>query len=113
MCICPAGATGKHCETLYGICQTGVCGANGGCMDLADNSYKCVCKDGYTGPFCETFIDACQSAPCKNDGVCESQRTDYTCKCKSGAESFFRSICKIDFENLPGKVKLKLQVTRD
>ena len=99
MCICPAGATGKHCETLYGICQTGVCGANGGCMDLADNSYKCVCKDGYTGPFCETFIDACQSAPCKNDGVCESQRTDYTCKCKSGAESFFslfvRSTLKI------------------
>ena len=84
MCICPDGARGKNCEELYGICKTGVCGANGDCMDLADNSYKCVCKEGYTGPFCETKLDACEPHPCKNDGVCESRSSSYTCRCKPG-----------------------------
>ena len=89
MCICPDGARGKNCEELYGICKTGVCGTNGNCMDLADNSYKCVCKEGYTGPFCETKLDACEPHPCKNDGVCESRSSSYTCKCKPGKTRIF------------------------
>jgi hypothetical protein len=78
-CMCPAGFTGKVCETPIAILPVGCspgCQNNGFC-----NNNVCICPTGYSGTFCEIRDYCLPTNPCQNGGQCISNAISYQCDC--------------------------------
>lgn len=89
-CECPAGFTGRNCETSLSKCNNNGNGnpcENGGlCADTSDFSdYICECKNEYYGKNCTELL-ICTTLPCKNNGICHNWygNDGYCCECKNG-----------------------------
>ncbi|XP_014215868.1 protein crumbs [Copidosoma floridanum] len=90
-CSCPAGYTGKYCETNIDDCAPDAegklpCNNNGRCHDGV-NSFTCDCVGtGYTGPTCDEDINECDNQHL-NDcgyGTCNNTAGSYRCFCDPG-----------------------------
>ncbi|XP_048508165.1 basement membrane-specific heparan sulfate proteoglycan core protein isoform X9 [Athalia rosae] len=62
-CLCPAGYSGKHCNSLGQSCYQGACG-EGKCVDK-ENGFLCYCPLGKSGPNCE--VDTSVNHPAFHD----------------------------------------------
>ena len=73
-CVCPAGFTGKNCETEI-PCHSNPCQNMGTCENSVDFSdYVCECTSQYTGENCEIPIP-CEFDPCSEFAVsCENSQ---------------------------------------
>ncbi|XP_033733733.1 uncharacterized protein LOC117322896 [Pecten maximus] len=81
-CSCPAGFTGKTCDTDIDECASIPCANGGTCWNrIAD--FVCFCPPGFTGKQCQD-IDTCAVNPCQNFGTCVSSPAGYKCTCLSG-----------------------------
>ncbi|XP_013166449.1 PREDICTED: protein crumbs, partial [Papilio xuthus] len=100
-CQCPAGYTGRFCESDKDECSLmpKICN-NGVCVNVP-GSYQCYCKPGYTGDSCEQDIDECLSSPCKNGGTCHNLENNYECTCVDGFDGKDCSININECENNP------------
>ncbi|XP_013144200.1 PREDICTED: protein crumbs homolog 2-like [Papilio polytes] len=100
-CQCPAGYTGRFCESDKDECllMPKICN-NGVCVNVP-GSYQCYCKPGYTGDSCEQDIDECLSSPCKNGGTCQNLENNYECTCMDGFDGKDCSININECENNP------------
>ncbi|KPJ20311.1 Protein crumbs [Papilio machaon] len=100
-CQCPAGYTGRFCESDKDECSLmpKICN-NGVCVNVP-GSYQCYCKPGYTGDSCEQDIDECLSSPCKNGGTCQNLENNYECTCMDGFDGKDCSININECENNP------------
>ncbi|XP_035674026.1 neurogenic locus notch homolog protein 1-like isoform X1 [Branchiostoma floridae] len=59
-CLCDAGWSGVHCDTLIDSCDSNPCLSGGTCVDEEDG-YSCTCPPQTTGNNCETvhYTDKC------------------------------------------------------
>ncbi|XP_078603807.1 uncharacterized protein LOC144877653 [Branchiostoma floridae x Branchiostoma japonicum] len=59
-CMCDAGWSGTHCDTLIDSCDSNPCLSGGTCINER-NGYSCMCPPETTGNNCETVlhIDKC------------------------------------------------------
>ncbi|TSK38354.1 Protein jagged-1b [Bagarius yarrelli] len=84
-CVCLLGFTGKHCQTIVGMCDSAPCLHGGQCEAPKDlGSIICNCPPGYTGTYCETVLDPCHSNPCQRGAPCHSTESGYVCGCPEG-----------------------------
>ncbi|CAH1257312.1 NOTCH1 [Branchiostoma lanceolatum] len=54
-CLCDAGWTGPHCDTLTDSCSSNPCLSGGTCVD-EESGYSCTCPPQTTGNSCETVL---------------------------------------------------------
>uniref|UniRef100_A0A8C9TA92 Notch receptor 2 n=1 Tax=Scleropages formosus TaxID=113540 RepID=A0A8C9TA92_SCLFO len=80
-CSCPAGFTGRNCETPYVPCSPSPCVNGGTCRPTSDTTYWCHCLPGFNGTNCEINIDDCPDHRCQNGGTCMDGVNTYNCQC--------------------------------
>ncbi|XP_027017863.1 protein jagged-1b isoform X1 [Tachysurus fulvidraco] len=84
-CMCLPTFTGKHCQTIVGMCDSAPCLHGGQCEERKDEgTIVCNCPSGYTGTYCETILDPCNPNPCQKGVPCHSTESGYICACPEG-----------------------------
>ena len=88
-CYCPAGFTGKLCETDINECDSSPCFNDGVCMDQPQG-YICKCLPGYSGLQCQIEKSECEGDqnPCPERAMCQDLpgRGTTKCLCRAGYE---------------------------
>lgn len=86
-CYCPAGFTGKMCETDINECDSNPCYNGGVCTDQPQG-YTCKCPPGYFGLQCQLEKSECDEKvnPCPERAMCQDLpgRGTTKCLCRSG-----------------------------
>ncbi|XP_072174592.1 basement membrane-specific heparan sulfate proteoglycan core protein-like [Diadema setosum] len=61
-CTCAPGFTGRHCESVAGLCSVDQPCANGGSCQPVDGGYMCLCPLGFSGTSCQNVEQFSYSA---------------------------------------------------
>jgi len=85
MCFCPAGFTGRICETDMNECESHPCYNHATCVD-EPQGYRCICPPGYSGINCQDQQKNCRNETCPEQAMCKTEIGigNYTCLCKTG-----------------------------
>lgn len=85
LCHCPAGFSGRFCETNIDDCASQPCYNGGTCRD-ADMGYTCSCPPGYSGLQCQEEESSCNATTCNDRSMCKNEPGfgQFSCLCRTG-----------------------------
>ena len=100
---CPRGTFGRNCESQ--------CTCNAENTASCDHvTGRCNCRPGWQGVTCTDDVDECQSSPCGDHAACNNTVGSYRCACDTGYTKNTDGICKGNYSNCTGTLKVSVFV---